>query len=104
MENTDHDEWECPGYHLTYSANKNGIYLYTAFFDKDNLRYKLIGDQRSNDTTLISYDPPSGSKYRRGMYSQEWYIPKYVPLVLNANGVAQIESMINKLSKLIIFS
>lgn len=103
-ENTDGDVWECPGYHLAYSANQNGIYLYTGFMDESNYRYKLVGSQLSNSTTLISYIPPSGKSNRRSEVEEEWKIPRYIPLIIGADGKAQIKNMIDKISKLMVFT
>jgi len=100
----DHKEYsagrfECPEGHIILKYSGGEIVSYTLYFERNLIMYKLVGN-RANGMFLYEKDV---KRYRRGGFRPKLNIPQYLNLVVKDDTV-QVEYLVDKLKKLIIFS
>lgn len=91
--------WECPGVHAQLVINNDKLVSYRIFFEYKGRMHKLRG--ANDETTLLKRSQGKHSHYYD--YDRILSIPKLVELIIEDN-ILQIERMMDKLKKLVIFS
>lgn len=100
-------EWTCQEGHVTLLKNDQHIVQYTLFWDADPQaleRYKLFYSSVSGKTILSKKDSQAGKYYRGFNYREVMTIDGHFPLLLNEEGVIQVDNLVPRLLRLKAFS
>jgi len=91
--------WECSEGHCALKIEGSNIVSYTVFFERSKIMYRLYADY-NNGMQLASKDT---SRFKRGGFKTSLTIPQYINLIIK-DEIIQVEYLVDKLRKLVIFS